>query len=54
LDPTSTSEDLGKKEALVIVDMQNANVGRFCIPLIPKIRLLIEKARKKGAISLRL
>ena len=50
MDLTSKSEDLGKKEALVIVDMQNDNVGSFCIPIIPKIRLLIEKARKKGAI----
>jgi nicotinamidase-related amidase len=44
------SEGSHKNEALVIVDMQNDNVGRFCIHIIPKIRLLIEKARRKGAI----
>ncbi len=37
-----------KKEAVIIVDMQKDNVGRFSIPIIPKISLLIEWARRKG------
>jgi len=42
-----TNLDKGK-EAIVIVDMQKDNVGRFCAQIIPKISLLIEKARGRS------
>jgi nicotinamidase-related amidase len=34
-------------KAVIVVDMQKDNVGRFCREVIPKIRLLIDKARQK-------
>lgn len=34
--------------AVIVVDMQKDNVGRFCRDIIPNIKLLIEKARDKG------
>ena len=36
------------KKAVIVVDMQKDNVGRFCKGIIPNIKLLIEKAREKG------
>ncbi|MFH1031771.1 MAG: isochorismatase family cysteine hydrolase [Chloroflexota bacterium] len=37
-----------KGKAVIVVDMQKDNVGRFCRDIIPNIKLLIEKARDKG------
>ena len=34
--------------AIIVVDMQKDNVGRFCQAIIPNIKLLIEKARGKA------
>ena len=36
------------KIALIIVDMQRDNIGRFCQAIIPKIQSLIRKAREQG------
>ena len=36
------------KKAVIVVDMQKDNVGRFCKEIISNIRFLIEKAREKG------
>ena len=36
------------KKAVIVVDMQKDNVGRFCKEIIPNIKFLIEKAREKG------
>jgi nicotinamidase/pyrazinamidase len=35
------------KSALIIVDMQKDNVGRYCKDIIPQIQSLIRKAREK-------
>jgi len=35
------------KKAVIVVDMQKDNVGRFCQGIIPNIKFLIEKAREK-------
>jgi nicotinamidase-related amidase len=35
-------------KAVVVVDMQKDNVGRFCQEIIPNIKLLLERAREKG------
>jgi len=35
-------------KALIIVDMQKDNVGRFCSAIIPNIKALITKAREKS------
>jgi nicotinamidase-related amidase len=37
-----------QEKAVIVVDMQKDNRGRFCQAAIPKIRLLIQKAREKG------
>lgn len=34
-------------KAVIIVDMQKDNVGRFCQGIIPNIKFIIEKAREK-------
>ncbi len=34
--------------ALIIIDMQKDNVGRFCQPIIPNIQSLIRKTREKN------
>ena len=34
--------------AVIVVDMQKDNVGRFCQTIIPNIKLLLGKAREKG------
>ena len=36
------------QKAVIVVDMQKDNVGKYCRGIIPNIRLLIEKARDKG------
>lgn len=41
-----TSESSGK--AVIVVDMQKDNVGKFCRGVIPNIRRLIDTAREKG------
>ena len=42
---------LGKEnsggKAVVVVDMQKDNVGRFCQGIVPNIKLLLERAREK-------
>ncbi|MBN1663979.1 MAG: cysteine hydrolase [Deltaproteobacteria bacterium] len=43
MEGTGTSD-----KAVIVVDMQKDNVGRFCREVIPQIRLLIDKAREKG------
>ncbi len=35
------------EKAVIVVDMQKDNVGKFCREVTPKIRLLIDKAREK-------
>ncbi len=37
-----------EQKAVIVVDMQKDNVGRFCRAIIPNIKLLIDKARDKG------
>ena len=34
-------------KAVIVVDMQKDNVGKFCRDVTPRIRLLIDKAREK-------
>jgi nicotinamidase-related amidase len=36
------------EKAVIVVDLQKDNVGRFCQPIIPNVRLLLQKAREKG------
>lgn len=38
----------GSEKAVIVVDMQKDNVGKFCREVTPKIRFLIDKAREKG------
>ncbi|MGQ9639773.1 MAG: cysteine hydrolase family protein [Candidatus Bathyarchaeia archaeon] len=35
-------------EAILIIDMQKDNVGRFCESIMPNVKLLIEDARRRG------
>ena len=43
------TEKIGSaQKAVIVVDMQNDNVGRYCRDIIPNIKLLIQKAREKG------
>lgn len=37
-----------EQRAIIVVDMQKDNVGRFCQAIIPNIRALLQKAREKG------
>jgi ureidoacrylate peracid hydrolase len=37
-----------ERKAVIVIDMQKDNVGRFCQAIVPNIRLLIQKAREKG------
>jgi len=37
-----------QQKAVIVVDMQRDNMGKFCQGVIPKIKLLIQKAREKG------
>jgi len=43
-----TEKTASELKAVIVVDMQKDNVGKFCREIIPNIKLLIEKARKKG------
>ncbi|MCX8176240.1 MAG: cysteine hydrolase [Candidatus Bathyarchaeota archaeon] len=36
------------ENAVLVIDMQKDNVGRFCLHIIPKIKILASKAREKG------
>ena len=38
------------KKAVIVVDMQKDNVGRFCRGVISNIKRLIEKVREKGIL----
>jgi len=44
----SLCSETGNTKAVIVVDMQKDNVGRFCQGIIPNIKFLIEKAREKG------
>ena len=37
-----------EQKAVIVVDMQKDNVGRFSKDIVPNIKLLLEKAREKG------
>jgi nicotinamidase-related amidase len=41
-------EQAATRKAIVVVDLQKDNVGRFCQPIIPNVRLLLREARGKG------
>ena len=36
------------EKVVLVIDMQKDNVGKFCLHIIPKIKVLVEEARKKG------
>ena len=36
------------EKAVIVVDLQKDNVGGFCRPIIPNIKLLLREARGKG------
>jgi len=36
------------EKAIIVVDMQKDNVGRFCQAIIPNIKTLLQKGRDKG------
>ncbi len=36
------------EKAIIVVDLQKDNVGRFCQPIIPNIKLLLREARGRG------
>jgi len=46
-----TDESSPERTAVIVVDMQKDNVGRFCQEIIPNIQLLLKKAREKGISS---
>lgn len=35
-------------KAVIVVDLQKDNVGRFCQPIIPNVKLLLHEARRRG------
>jgi len=37
-----------QEKAIVVVDMQKDNVGKFCKDIIPNIKFLLQKAREKA------
>jgi len=39
---------LSEQKAVIVVDMQKDNVGKYCQSIIPKIKILMQKAREKG------
>jgi nicotinamidase-related amidase len=41
-------ERAASQKAIIVVDLQKENVGRFCQPIIPNIKLLLREARGKG------
>lgn len=43
-----TDKSSPERTAVIVVDMQKDNVGRFCQEIIPNIQLLLKKAREKG------
>jgi len=43
-----TGELNSGRKAIIVVDMQKDNVGKFCQAIIPNIKLLLQKAREKG------
>lgn len=36
------------QKAIVVVDLQKDNVGRYSLSIIPNVKLLLQEARKKG------
>ncbi len=44
------SEAASNGKAVIVVDMQKDNVGRFCQEIIPNLQLLIKTARENGAL----
>ena len=42
-----TGEMNSGQKAIIVVDMQKDNVGKFCQAIIPNIKLLLQKAREK-------
>ena len=36
------------EKAVIVVDLQKDNVGGFCRPIIPNVKLLLREARDKG------
>ena len=36
------------EKAVIVVDLQKENVGRFCQPIIPNVKLLLREARGRG------
>ncbi|MBN2099484.1 MAG: cysteine hydrolase [Dehalococcoidia bacterium] len=41
-------ERAASQKAIIVVDLQRENVGRFCQPIIPNVKLLLREARGKG------
>jgi nicotinamidase-related amidase len=37
-----------QEKAVIVVDVQKDNVGRYCQPIIPNVKLLLRAARGKG------
>ena len=37
-----------QQKAVIVVDIQKDNVGRYCQPIIPNVKLLLREARDKG------
>ncbi|MDM7999784.1 MAG: isochorismatase family cysteine hydrolase [Dehalococcoidia bacterium] len=37
-------------KAVIVVDLQKDNVGRFCQPIIPNVKLLLQEARRRGIL----
>ena len=45
---TQVKEDAEPGKAIIVVDLQKENVGKFCRPIIPNVRLLLQEARARG------
>ncbi len=43
-----TEKVSSEQKAVIVVDMQKDNVGKYCRDIIPNIKLLIQEARGKG------
>jgi len=41
-------ERTASRKAVIVVDLQRDNVGRFCQTIIPNVRLLLREARGRG------
>jgi nicotinamidase-related amidase len=37
-----------QQKAVIVVDVQKDNVGRYCQSIIPNVKLLLQEARRKG------